>query len=36
MLREIYDDPLFTKPFDFSPGKIPYGVIPYQGDIKIP
>jgi len=36
LLRNIYDDPLFTKPFDFSPDKIPYGVIPYQGDIKIP
>ena len=25
-LKEIYDDPLFTKPHDFSPGKVPYGV----------
>jgi len=36
LLRRIYDDPLFTKPFDFSPDKTPYGVIPYQGGIKIP
>lgn len=34
-LRQIWDDPLFTKPFDFSPDKIPYGVTPYQGDIGI-
>jgi hypothetical protein len=36
LLRKIYDDPLFTKPVDFSPGKIPYGVTPYKGDIKLP
>jgi 4-hydroxybutyrate CoA-transferase len=36
LLRRIYDDPLFTKPFDFSPDKTPYGVTPYQGNIKIP
>ena len=34
-LRKIYDDPLFTKPFDFSPDKIPYGVTPYRGNIGI-
>ena len=36
LLSRIYGDPLFTKPFDFSPDKIPYGVTPYQGNIKIP
>ena len=36
LLRKIYDDPLFTKPHDFALDKIPYGVRPYKGDIKIP
>lgn len=34
-LRRIYDDPLFTKPFDFSPGQAPYGVRFYEGDIVL-
>ena len=29
-LKEIFDDPLFTKPHDFFPGKIPYGVTLYD------
>jgi len=31
LLKQVYDDPLFTKPHDFTLGKIPYGVTPYQG-----
>jgi acyl-CoA hydrolase len=34
-LRQIHDDPLFTKPFNFSAAKIPHGAILYQGDIAI-
>ena len=34
-LRKIYDDPLVTKPFDFSPDKTPYGVTPYRGDVLL-
>jgi 4-hydroxybutyrate CoA-transferase len=34
-LKEIYDDPLFTKPVGFSPSKIPRGVTMYQGQIKL-
>ena len=34
-LRKINDDPLFTKPFDFTPERVPYGVIPYQGKVKL-
>ncbi len=34
-LGQIYDDPLFTKPFNFSAAKIPHGVTRYQGDIAI-
>ena len=30
LLKQVYDDPLFTKPHDFMPGRIPYGVTPYQ------
>ena len=29
-LKEIFDDPLFTKPHDFVSGKIPYGVTLYD------
>ncbi len=35
LLQQIYDDPIFTKPYDFSPDKVPYGVTLYRGDIKI-
>lgn len=35
-LRHVCDDPLFTKPRDFSLGKIPHGVILYDGDTKLP
>ena len=31
LLKQIYDDPLFTKPHDFKPGRIPYGVTLYRG-----
>lgn len=34
-LRQICDDPLFTKPFRFSAAKIPHGVTLYQGNIAI-
>jgi acyl-CoA hydrolase len=34
-LRQIYDDPSFTKPFNFSAAKIPHGVTLYQGDIAV-
>ncbi len=34
-LREIYEDPFFTKPVDYSLDKTPYGVTLYQGSIKI-
>jgi acyl-CoA hydrolase len=29
LLKQIYDDALFTKPHDYAPGKIPYGVTLY-------
>jgi 4-hydroxybutyrate CoA-transferase len=35
LLKQVYDDPLFTKPHDCAPGKIPYGVTPYTGDLAI-
>lgn len=35
LLKQVYDDPLFTKPHDYTPGKIPYGVTPYRGPIKV-
>ncbi len=35
LLKQVYDDPLFTKPHDYTLGKIPYGVIPYQGRIVV-
>jgi acyl-CoA hydrolase len=31
LLRQIYDDPLFTKPIGYTIDKIPRGVIKYQG-----
>jgi 4-hydroxybutyrate CoA-transferase len=34
-LRSIYDDPLFTKPVGFFPGKTPRGVTMYQGSISL-
>jgi len=34
-LRKIHDDPMITKPFNFTTDKIPYGVTPYRGNIKI-
>ena len=30
LLKQVYDDPLFTKPHDYAPGKIPYGVTLYE------
>ena len=34
-LRYVVDDPLFTKPFGYTLGKTPRGVIPYSGSIKL-
>ena len=34
-LKNIYDDPLFTKPIGISIGKCPHGVTLYQGNIKL-
>jgi acyl-CoA hydrolase len=34
-LRQIYEDPLFTKPIGFSLDKIPRGVIKYTGSTKL-
>jgi acyl-CoA hydrolase len=34
-LKNIYDDPLFTKPIGISIGKCPHGVTMYQGNIKL-
>jgi 4-hydroxybutyrate CoA-transferase len=34
-LRAIYEDPLFTKPLGFAPGKTPRGVTFYKGAIKL-
>ncbi|MBN1155561.1 acetyl-CoA hydrolase/transferase family protein [candidate division KSB1 bacterium] len=34
-LKQIVDDPLFTKPMGYSVGKIPHGVTMYDGNIKI-
>ena len=33
-LKQITDDPLFTKPHDFRPDRTPYGVTRYAGDIS--
>jgi acyl-CoA hydrolase len=35
LLRYVIDDPMFTKPFGFSPGKFPRGVQMYAGKIAI-
>jgi 4-hydroxybutyrate CoA-transferase len=35
-LRYVWDDPLFTKPRDFSLGKTPHGVTPYHGSTRLP
>ena len=35
LLRHIYENPFFTKPVDFSPDKIPFGVTLYEGGIHI-
>jgi acyl-CoA hydrolase len=32
-LKQIHDDPLFTKPHDYKPGKVPSGVILYAGGV---
>jgi acyl-CoA hydrolase len=34
-LKELYDDPMFTKPFGFTLGTTPRGFIPYTGKVKI-
>jgi 4-hydroxybutyrate CoA-transferase len=34
-LRKIYDDPMITKPYNFSAGKTPYGVTLYKGDVAV-
>ncbi|MBW1650882.1 MAG: hypothetical protein JRJ44_09480 [Deltaproteobacteria bacterium] len=34
-LKSIFDNPMFTKPFGYIPGKTPPGVIMYSGDTKI-
>ncbi len=35
-LKSVYDDPLFTKPIGCRPGKLPRGVIMYQGQVTLP
>lgn len=34
-LRDVYEDPFFTKPVGYSLDKTPYGVTMYQGSTKI-
>jgi acyl-CoA hydrolase len=34
-LKELYDDPMFTKPVGFARGKKPHGFIPYTGKVKV-
>ena len=34
-LRQIYEDPYFTKPRGYTLDKLPEGVIQYEGDIKL-
>ena len=34
-LRDIYEDPFFTKPVDYALDKTPYGVTMYKGSTKI-
>ncbi len=34
-LKEVYDDPYFTKPFGYKLGKKPDNVVLYEGDIKL-
>jgi acyl-CoA hydrolase len=31
LLRKVYEDPMITKPHDFTLDKTPYGVTPYEG-----
>lgn len=35
LLKQIYEDPLFTKPHDLSSRKTPYGVTLYEGTLAI-
>jgi acyl-CoA hydrolase len=34
-LKTIYDDPLFTKPFGYTPSQTPPGVHFYDGDVRL-
>jgi len=36
LLRQVIDDPFFTKPFDFRVDRPPYGVILYAGHVPEP
>ncbi len=35
LLRNVYDDPMITKPYGFTLDKIPYGVTLYQGNTSL-
>jgi acyl-CoA hydrolase len=35
LLRQIHDDPMFTKPHFYQPGQTPYGVTLYQSQEAI-
>jgi hypothetical protein len=34
-IKELYDNPMFTKPAGFYPGKAPHGFTPYRGKTRI-
>jgi acyl-CoA hydrolase len=34
-LKDLHDDPMFTKPVGFALGKKPRGFIPYMGKIRV-
>jgi len=36
LLKKVVDDPFFTKPYDFSLDRVPYGVTLYDGPVPAP
>lgn len=36
LLKQVVDDPFFTKPYDFRVDRVPYGVTLYDGPVPEP
>lgn len=36
LLKQVVDDPFFTKPYDFSLDRVPYGITLYMGHVPEP